>query len=79
MRAVYCSPLHYQLIDSTDLYRFLTKVTLHPQSTKQRLIRTKFIELYSTSMYCLWIYDYFITLGDEVGFYAPFIGALSGD
>ena len=26
----------------------------------------KLIQLFSISMYCLWVYDYFLTLGDEV-------------
>ena len=52
-----------------ELSRLTAKVTFGSQacaSDEQRLICVPLVQLFSVSMYCMWAYDYFLTLGDEV-------------
>ena len=52
-----------------ELSRLTAKVTFGSQvraSDEQRLICVRPLQLFSVSMYCMWVYDYFLTLEDEV-------------
>ena len=59
---------HRNVLDSIDLSSSGTKVTFRPPNACEGTKANPYnlTQLFMVSMHCLWMYDYILTLGDEV-------------
>lgn len=69
MRIFLPTPHNIKVSGSMDTSRYGTKVIFWISGIrggKRRLIRGNLTQLFMVSLHCVWIYDYFLTFGDEV-------------